>query len=429
MDTFSPQKSPLVEFPSGKVLDRMPLGGDSLVAATNSKYVLVRPLKDVPVGGFDLEQKKFAYSNRMSATDVWGDFSVSERLNGEIGLYKLGENKATVAVQLPLGKLGLLRTFLASPDLKWMAMASRTRGGIWGLDTDERVFYLRSFQGAYYAPNSLFYLDFPEFEKISREMAVLSPTTKQSKSRDVEKDDDLAFFGNMVMRTKHNDNNRNARRNFELQAMDIVTLKPLWSRTFPKHGPWVSGSVSSGRIIFFWNAKADGLRDELSRDAKLQALWSRENPGEADYFLEVLDGRDGTVAGAAVVRTGKYSFHPEQQEAAGDWLVVTDNLNRVLLYSVSTGQLRARWFGYRPQISRNGERLCLANGRGHLVIYDLRTLKQAGDLSFANLVSAHAFSEDGKRLLVLTDDQTAFVFDVTAGSAITAASETAERGR
>jgi hypothetical protein len=195
VDTFKPEKSPLVEFPSGKILDRVPLGGSVLVAATNPKYILARPLQDVPVAGFDLDQKKFVFTNRMSATDIWGDLAASERLNGEIGLYKIGGSKAVATLQLPIGKLGNLRTFTASSDLKWLAMSSRTRGGIWGLDTGERPFFVRGFQSAYAARNSIFYLDFPEFEKINREMAVLSPVTKQSKARDVEKDDDLTFFG------------------------------------------------------------------------------------------------------------------------------------------------------------------------------------------------------------------------------------------
>jgi WD40 repeat protein len=423
VDTFKPLNSPLVEFPSGKVLDHIPLGGGSLTAATNSRYVLVRPVKDDPVGAIDLEQKKFVYTNAMSATDVWGELSASERKNGEIGLYKVGDLKNFVTLQLPLGKLGTVRTFTASPDLKWVAMAGRTRGGIWGLEAGERAFLVRSFQSGYFAPNSVFFLDFPEFEKASRTMAVLSPITKQSKAREVEKDDDLSFFGSMVLRTKHNDKNRHARRNLELDALDIVTLKPLWSRTFPKQGPWVHGSASSGKLVLWWNARADGLRDELARDAKLQALWARENLGEADYFLEVLNARDGSITGGAAVHTGKYSFRPESVEAAGDWLVVTDNLNRVLLYAVSSGERKAKWFGYHPELSRNGEQLCLANGRGRLVLYDLRTLKQGGDLSFANRVSAYAFSEDGKRLLVLTDDQTAFLLDTAAGSAIMASAK------
>jgi len=422
VDTDNPKKSPLVEFPSGKVLDRISLGGSTLDAAANTKYILMRPVEDFAVAGFDLDQKKFVFTNRMAALDVWGDLSASERLNGEIGLYKVGETKPTTVLQLPLGKLGALRTFVASTDLKWLAMSTRTRGGVWGLDSGQRSWLVRSFQNAYYAPNNVFYLDFPEFEKAGREMVVLSPVTKQSKSRNVDKDDDLTFFGSMVLRTKHNDKNREARHNFELEALDIATLKTLWSRTFPKQGPWVSGSASTGKIVFAWNARADGLREEVSRDTKLLALWNKEHPADTDYFLEVMDSRDGAVAGAAVVHTGKYSFRPEHQEAAADWLVVTDNQNRVLLYSISSGELRARWFGNHPRISRNGDRLCLANGRGHLVVYDLRSLRQLGELSFASPVSAHGFSEDGNRLLVLTSDQTVFVFDSTVGLSVTASS-------
>lgn len=422
VDSSDPQKSPIVEFPSGKVLDRVSLGGSSVFAATNPKYILLRPLKENPVGVFDLRQKKLVHANRMSATDVWGDVWVSERLNGEIGLYKMEELTTSNKLQLPLGKLGVLRTVTASPDLKWLAMSSRTRGGVWDLDNNARSILIRGFQNAYYATNAVFFLDFPEFQKDPRAMVVLSPVTKQLKDRPIDKEDDVTFFGDVFLRTKHNDKNRNAHRNFELDALDMATAKPLWSRSFPKQGPWVSGSATTGKLILAWNAKADGLRDELALDAKLQALWNKENPGDTDYFVEVLNARDGTVAGGVVLRTGKLSFQPEHQEAAGDWLTVADNRNRVLLYSISTGEQKAKWFGHRPQISRNGDRLCLANGRGHLVVYDLRTLKQTKEYSFADRVSADLFSEDGKRLFVLTNDQTVFILDVSGSSTTSAAS-------
>lgn len=90
---------------------------------------------------------------------------------------------------------------------------------------------------------------------------------------------------------------------------------------------------------------------KLAREAKLQALWGGERPGEMDYFVEVLNARDGTAVGGAVVHTGKYSFMPQNLHAPGDWTIVTDNLNRVLLYSSSTGEGKANWFGYNPQIS------------------------------------------------------------------------------
>jgi Peptidase family M48 len=197
LDKFHPDKSPVAEFPAGKVLDRVPLGAGSLVAATNPNYLLIRPVINYPVGGYDLTKKSLVYTNRTPATDVWGDLSVSERLNGEIGLYKMGDVKASLVTQLPLGKLGSLQTFAASPDLKFLAISSRTRGGIWNMDANERVFHVRAFQNAYYTPNLTFFLDFPPFEKIDREMVVASPVTRQTKSRPVGKDDDITFFGDV----------------------------------------------------------------------------------------------------------------------------------------------------------------------------------------------------------------------------------------
>jgi WD40 repeat protein len=422
LDNFSPGKSPVAEFPSGKVLDRVPLGAGSLVAATNPNFLLIRPVINYPVGGYDLTKKSLVYTSRSSATDVWGDLSVGERLNGEIGLYKVGEAKAIVVTELPLGRLGGLRTFAASPDLKFLAISSRTRGGIWNLESNERVFHVRAFQSAYYTPNVTFFLDFPPFEKTGRELAVASPVTRQTKSRPVDKDDDITFFGDVLFRIKHPEKNRGTGRSYQLDALDIVDQKALWSRDFPKQGPSISGSPVSGKVVLIWAASSGGIRDELAREAKLQALWEKQKPKEGDYLLEALNSRNGTLAGAAVLHTGNRSYIPESVNAVGDWLVVEDNQNRVLLYSISTGEQLVRWFGYHPEISRNGQRLCLANGRGHLLVYDLQSLKQIDDLYFANSITAHNFSADGKRLFVLTNDQTAFEFEVPS-DAIKAANQ------
>jgi hypothetical protein len=55
-------------------------------------------------------------------------------------------------------------------------------------------------------------------------------------------------------------------------------------------------------------------------------------------------------------------------------------------------------------------------------VYDLRTLKQTKEFLFADRVSADLFSEDGKRLFVLTNDQTSFILEVAGGSTGTVAS-------
>ncbi len=415
VETFNPKKSPIVEFPSGKTLDRVELGGSYLTAASNPRFVLLRPLGDHPVGVLDLEQKKILFTNRTSAADVWGQESVSERLNGEIGIYEVGKTTANKVLQLPLGKLGGLHTAAASPDLRWLAMSTGTRGGVWSIEKNERPIYVRAFSHASFTNSPAFLLDFPEFEKASREITIVSPETQQSRAREITKDDDIRFFGDTCLRIKHNDNKKESSWNMEVQALDMASLGPLWSRSYPKQGPYMAGSPETGQLLMAWKARADGLKDELTRDPKLRAHWPTDKPAEADFFWEVLNARDGTTLGSVYLRTGKYSFVPEYWHAAGESLVIADSQHRVLLYSFATGEQRARWFGDNPDLSQHGDRLCLSNGRTHLLVYDVKTLKQTNEYFFADPVVLRIFSEDAKRLLVMTSDQTVFVLDLAQG--------------
>jgi hypothetical protein len=48
-----------------------------------------------------------------------------------------------------------------------------------------------------------------------------------------------------------------------------------------------------------------------------------------------------------------------------------------------------------------------------MAIYDLRSLEQRTVYDFASRIAFSAFSGDGKRLLVLTAEQTVYIFDLT----------------
>jgi Tol biopolymer transport system component len=58
--------------------------------------------------------------------------------------------------------------------------------------------------------------------------------------------------------------------------------------------------------------------------------------------------------------------------------------------------------------------VCVENERGKIAVYDLSTTEKRDELVFSNPVSMPRFSGDGKKLLVLTSNQTVYVVDAAA---------------
>jgi len=96
-----------------------------------------------------------------------------------------------------------------------------------------------------------------------------------------------------------------------------------------------------------------------------------------DYFLEVIEPRSGKILGSSVVRTGKGAFPMNVAESSGNWLVVSDSKNRLLIYSMKTGEQTGILFGRRPVISGAMSLLASENERGQLTIYDLNKLARS----------------------------------------------------
>jgi WD40 repeat protein len=413
LDAFNPQKSPIVDFPTGKVISHVALGGGTLTAGTNPRYLLVRPIVDHAVGALDLDTQKYVFANRNAATDVWSDTTVSERLNGEVALYKVTETKPFATLQLPVSPIGSLAAFAASPDLRWLAASGHSRGAIWDLDKNERLLYTRGYVQVFSVSPEIFYLAFPKYEKAEPELVAFSGASHQSATRTLDEGDDLTLRGKYSVRWKHSEKERDEMRNVTLDIIDTEKGQTLWTRTFPKQAPWLQGVSSNGRLILLWSATSDTAKEEFSRLPALKEKWPHKTLTENDYLLEVVDSLTGKPIGALIVTTGKGAFRIGHAESVGDWVVVSDTSNRVLLYSLATGDTKARFFGAGPSFSPSGTLLCMSNDRGELRLFDLRSLTKVDDLLFANRVVMKAFSSDAKKLLVLTDDQTVYVVDVT----------------
>jgi hypothetical protein len=408
VDAYNPKNSGIVKFPSGESVAKLALGDQKIDAATNKRYLLLRPIKEHPVGVVDLETQKIILGSDRSSIDIFDDNYVRERIDGDLGMVTVADQKEVGRVKLPLGQLGHLSAFGISPNLRWMAISEKSRGAVWDLLQSKRVFYVRGFTGASVSAEGTIDADFSKFQETKRSMVHMDVASGQIQAGLEIGDTQISQKGSVLLRTTHKGKDDWKPRNIELEALDARANAVLWKRDYPKEAPSVGSSRSEGNLVFFWPANSDGAKLEIKNDAALSQRWQKMDANNEDYFLEVIEPRSGKILGSSVVRTGKGAFRINVAESSGNWLVVSDSKNRLLIYSMKTGEQTGILFGRRPVISGAMSLLASENERGQLTIYDLNTLARSEQYVFTSPIAYTYFAADNRRLFVLTGNQTAY---------------------
>ncbi len=407
-------KSAIISFPSGEIIEQLALGPGKFEAATRGNHLFIRPIAKFPVGVLDLSTKVISRANKQSAIDLYDKVFVAERLNGEIGLYETEKNELIGKVLLPRNSLGRLRSVALSRDMKWLAVSERTRGAVWNLTKGERLFHVRGFRGAHFAEDGALYADFPKFEESERTIARLDVTNRQTAAGPDMNEDSARQHGQFVVVTKPAKKEGVYWQDVIIEVHNARDLSLIWSRPFPKEAPAVWIDPENESMALAWSVSSNAAKSEIKADPQMAQKLAALKEKEGDYFLQVLDARTGKLRGRLLIETGKGSFEISRAHAAGDWVVITDSENRVLIYSLSTGEQKGRMFGARATISTATNLLCVENERGQLTVYDLKTMEKRDEFLFSSPVEFARLSADGKSLFVLTANQTAYVLDVSA---------------
>jgi hypothetical protein len=142
---------------------------------------------------------------------------------------------------------------------------------------------------------------------------------------------------------------------------------------------------------------------------------------ERNSVFEVLDARTGNTFGAAFVPEGAGPDSYTSAFSEGDWLILVKDGVRITAVSLSSGTEQLHVTALIPSISAESGLLSVAQDGGRLLIYDLKSGARRGNYAFPEDILYSRFSSDGKRLLVLTEDQMVYVLDVTAAAAVPAA--------
>lgn len=413
------KKSAIVTFPSGDVVTEIELWRKGMAAATRGDYLFIRPIKDYPLGVMDIKTKTIVKVNQRAALDIFEDLFVAEMRNGEVGLYRMAKNEVVATTLLPNVTLGRLRVAELSPDMKWLALSGRSRGGIWSLTGREPALFLLGFLGGHLTEDGYLFAEFPKLEEAERNVARINlasgevtpgPKIEAPGARQIGQ---YLFTVKSAKPPAKEDERVDYRSNVIVELTDVRTMTSLWSKTYPNEAPNVWVSPRNGTVALVWNVKDESAKAEIRKDQRLSQQLGSMKEEEGDYFLQILDARDGSELGKLLIETGKGSFRLSNAFAVGDWVIVTDTQNRVLIYSLKTGEQRGRIFGGYATVSPANNLLCVENESGKLALYDLRTMDKLDEFIFSSPVSMLRFSADGQKLFVLTSNQTAYLLDLS----------------
>ena len=433
------RESAIVTFPQGQVVARLKLGAGTLIAATHGDgYFVVRPIANAPVGIFNVKENKLVLANQTAGFDIYDGYFLSERKSGELGLYRFDTQGPVNAVMIPTGPLGQLRAAEVSADFGLLAISQRTRGALWDLKSGQRKTFVRGFRGAYLDADQCAYLDSPKEDKVQRAIVRVNAASMRvdplvgidppAGASTAKKDATTVPQGKMPVQTTITAARvaqygpylvgwleaTKARNASSIVIYEARSVKELWSRSFPKSEPdRIQAEGRHNTLAFFWHLNGEGGRKILDANPDLNAQFSAMKTGRENVDVaEVVDFASGKPRGNLLIDLGNGSLRVQSIVTVGDNIVMRDNQNRTLVYSLATGKQLGHAFGTPMEVSKDGSTVFVQNNPGEVTLYSLPQMEKRDEMTFSSRVVFARFSDDGRRLFVLTEDHTAYTIAV-----------------
>lgn len=415
----------IFSFPEGRQIAKFAFGANSLKRTANPQLIVLKARASKSVGVFDLDSASIVAAFSRADVAIWNNLMVHEARSGRVSLTEISYEKGQKGfkttdvggLEIPVASIADLWVTQVSDNFRWLALSSKSRGAVWDLTTGERKLFLRGFRAAILGNDGSGVGDFPKLEPVKHSLVVLKPTISQADMLREIPERGARLHGRFVLVRKSLKEDKESEQSslaeevrFELR--DIVGDKLVWSRDFPKEAPGFFVDEFSGRLILYWTLGSNAGKAKLKEDAALAARAKQLGNKNDDYLLEIVDAFAAKTVGTLLIETGKGSFDIESAFSEGNWLIVRDSENRVLAFSTADGELKHRFFGAKVTLNPAASQIAVENNAGELTLYDLNTGDSQGRFVFKNGTTFARFSLDGKRLLVITDNQTAYAFDL-----------------
>jgi WD40 repeat protein len=409
LNDFNPAKSPLLKFPTGEHVRDVRLAyGLNLEPTAHGRYVAIGPLDTGKRGFIDPTTGKMNGIVREDAGDIYDDTVVYEERDGRILLIEVLSAKILARAQLTQSNLGDNRAIAVSEDFNWLAASTGSRGAVWDIPHNARVQHVRAFTEGWFDDDDSFYADFPEKDKHERAVVELNKQGAASPVYSIA--DRLANQeGPYLLVRKPSKNNSYQRKNWTYELRDFRTNTTLWTRNFPQEPPSLAWTPDYKEVLMGWPVSSGAAHNELKQFPDLKSSAEKE-----DVLYELADVRTNSIVGELLVKTNKYSFSVRSVKMDADWVALQVSGDRVLMYSLASGKEAGHVFGQAPVISSTGGVFAVTTSEGEMKVYGLADSQLWRTYRFPVSIAYKKFSPDGKRLFVLTRDQTAYVLDLAA---------------
>ena len=424
--------SAVVSFPDGRILNRLGMAGDA-EPTSDSRYLVhaTRGDKQAELVNIEMHQTVARVSN--DGTDILGSQIASYTVGAGLLLAELRPDAKRTLARIAAGPLPLLHTALASPNLGSLVIATDGQSALYRVSSGAQVASFPDLRGAWFDAEDRAVVRVPGADPLDSTFKSLNTSSGETGDLWTRQDefikDESLFSGSVVLAgymrevmLRYGGN----RVGYELRAFDPRNGKKLWSHDYggnpPRVGfqdePPVTFTDPQGeRVVVGWDATSDMAREAVKHNAVARQNMKLKKVTDHDTVFQVFDARTGNVVGAAFVPGGSGPQGYTSAYSAGNWLVVVKDGMRVTAVSLADGDERLHLTARSSAISAKEGLLAVTDDGGRFNLYDLVAGARRDTYTFPENILYTRFSEDGKRLLVLTEYQTVYVIDAAPGDA------------
>ncbi len=410
----------VVSLRNGEVTAKPDFKADGVRLASNPRYALLSTAGAAGVRVFDLnENRPLSVPNNLSI-DVSGNEMAVLSERGSLALYRIGESRPFLSVDLPLNSLPVLRAAAVSPTLDHLAFSMDDNSAAYQVENGERTYTGPRLSAASFSDPASAYFLFPRDRNDPPRVVHLAMASGQAAPAWTAGNDLLRSGGTVLLEYElvtllqhHLVMTPENYVSFRLRALDPASGNQLWKREFLDNSPVPFADPQGDRVVLAWNAKSSGAEAAAKKIPAVWEIFKQAKRMNLDTFFEILDARSGKSLGGVLVQQGSGPYSYDAAFSVGDALFLMKDGKRVSVYSLQDGSLKARFVGGFPTASAQANLFAIEEGPGRLFLYDLATTAKLDQQLFPDAISYSHFSADGKRLLVMTRHQMAYVLDVS----------------